>query len=186
MSAPTSTRLAIATAAPAVAWRGLRLQRKCACGGDAGPAGECESCRKKRLQKRAAVSDSTNTFEREADRAADSVVAGKAAPHLASLPDHSTTEAPPIVHEVVKGGGQRLDDDMQRTWGHRFGHDFSNVRVHHDSRAQESAQAVQAQAYTVGSHVVFDAGRYAPATREGQSLLAHELSHVVQQSGGTA
>ena len=75
---------------------------------------------------------------------------------------------------------------MQRRWAHRFGHDFSNVRVHHDTRAQESARAVSAHAYTVGSHVVFDAGRYAPATREGERLLAHELSHVVQQSNPRA
>ena len=68
----------------------------------------------------------------------------------------------------------------------RFGHDFSSVRVHTDGRAAESARAVSANAYTVGSDVVFGAGRYAPATTEGSRLLAHELAHTVQQRGATA
>jgi hypothetical protein len=66
----------------------------------------------------------------------------------------------------------------------RFGHDFSKVRVHTNSRAAASAQAVQAQAFTLGQDVVFGAGRYAPETMKGKRLLAHELTHVLQQSGG--
>ena len=65
----------------------------------------------------------------------------------------------------------------------RFGHDFSGVRVHTGSRAEESTQAVNAQAYTMGQHVVFGSGQYQPATETGNALLAHELSHVVQQEG---
>jgi hypothetical protein len=65
----------------------------------------------------------------------------------------------------------------------RFGHDFSTVRVHHDAQAAESAEAVNAQAYTVGRNVVFGPGQYQPATDEGDRLLAHELAHVVQQGG---
>jgi hypothetical protein len=65
----------------------------------------------------------------------------------------------------------------------RFGHDFSHVRVHLDSRAGESAQAVNALAYTVGQNIVFAHRQYAPQTTFGQRLLAHELTHVVQQSG---
>ena len=64
----------------------------------------------------------------------------------------------------------------------RFGHDFSQVRVHTDTRAAESARAVNARAYTVGRNVVFGSGQYAPGSGEGQRLLAHELTHVVQQS----
>jgi hypothetical protein len=67
----------------------------------------------------------------------------------------------------------------------RLGHDFSRVRVHHDLQAAESSRAVDAHAYTVGQHIVFGAGRYDPATREGQRLLAHELTHVVQQRAYT-
>ena len=64
----------------------------------------------------------------------------------------------------------------------RFGHDFSRVRVHTDAKAVESSQSVHALAYTVGSHVVFGSGHYAPHTSSGRQLLAHELAHVVQQS----
>jgi Domain of unknown function (DUF4157) len=61
---------------------------------------------------------------------------------------------------------------------------FSDVRIHTDSRAADSARAVGARAYTVGNHVVFGAGRYTPRTREGMLLLAHELTHVQQQAVG--
>jgi hypothetical protein len=63
-----------------------------------------------------------------------------------------------------------------------FGHDFSRVRIHTGERAAESAEAVGAHAYTLGPNIVFGTGRYAPATREGQLLLAHELMHVAEQS----
>jgi len=66
----------------------------------------------------------------------------------------------------------------------RFGRDFSSVRVHTEQRAAQSAATVAAHAYTVGSHVVFGSGRYAPASRDGRRLLAHELAHVVQQASG--
>jgi hypothetical protein len=71
---------------------------------------------------------------------------------------------------------------MRGSMESRFGHDFSRVRVHVDARAAESAQAVSARAYAVGHDVVFDAGEYAPKTRDGIQLLAHELTHVIQQS----
>ena len=65
----------------------------------------------------------------------------------------------------------------------QFGHDFSSVRIHADAAAAESATAVNALAYTVGRDIVFAADRYAPATAAGRRLLAHELTHVVQQGG---
>ena len=68
----------------------------------------------------------------------------------------------------------------------QFGYDFSRVRIHADAAAAESALAVNALAYTVGRDIVFAAGRYAPATPAGRGLLAHELTHVVQQGGGAA
>jgi len=67
----------------------------------------------------------------------------------------------------------------------RFGHDFARVRIHADDRAAESARAVDALAYTVGPDVVFGASQYAPATAAGRRMLAHELTHVIQQSGGS-
>ena len=90
---------------------------------------------------------------------------------------------PPVVHEVLRSPGQPLDVQTRASMEPRFGHDFSHVRVHSGSGAAAAAQAVNALAYTVGASVVFGAGRYSPGTREGQSLIAHELAHVVQQSG---
>lgn len=90
---------------------------------------------------------------------------------------------PPVVHEVLREPGQPLDSGTRNHFESRFGQDFSQVRVHHNSRAAESARAVSAQAYTVGRDVVFDDSRYAPHSFEGRKLLAHELTHVVQQDG---
>jgi hypothetical protein len=88
---------------------------------------------------------------------------------------------PPIVHEVLHSNGQFLDPSTRAIAESRFGHDFKNVRVHADAKAGESAQAVNALAYTVGKDIVFGAGKYAPATKEGQRLLFHELVHTIQQ-----
>jgi outer membrane protein OmpA-like peptidoglycan-associated protein len=91
-------------------------------------------------------------------------------------------EVPPIVPEVLRSAGQPLDAETRAFMEPRFVHDFSKVRVHTDLKAAESTQAVNALAYTVGHNVVFDRGKYAPQTNEGQELIAHELTHVVQQS----
>lgn len=99
---------------------------------------------------------------------------------LASMQD--VDEVPSIVQEVLSSSGQPLDSDTRTFMEPRFGHDFSQIRVHTDEQAVESAQAVNALAYTVGQDVVFGEGQYAPETIEGKRLLAHELTHVVQQS----
>jgi len=88
---------------------------------------------------------------------------------------------PPIVHEVLRSPGQPLDAATRAFMEPRLGHNFSQVRVHTDTRAAESAAAVNALAYTVGRDVVFGAGQYAPATGVGQRILVHELTHVLQQ-----
>jgi hypothetical protein len=89
------------------------------------------------------------------------------------------------VHDVVgSGGGSPLDTDTRGLMESRLGHDFSDVRVHTDGKAHESAQSINAQAYTVGSDVVFQSGKYEPATDSGRHVLAHELTHVVQQRSG--
>ena len=90
---------------------------------------------------------------------------------------------PPVVHDVLQAPGQPLDANTRTFMETRFGHDFGQVRVHTDARAAESAQAVSAVAYTMGRNIVFGAGRFTPGTHEGRRLLAHELTHVVQQSG---
>ena len=90
--------------------------------------------------------------------------------------------APSMVEDVLATPGQPLAESARTALEPRFGHDFGEVRVHDDSNAAESALAVNALAYTVGSHIVFGKGQYAPGTSQGDYLLAHELTHVVQQS----
>jgi Domain of unknown function (DUF4157) len=134
---------------------GGTLQRKCACGQHTIAGGECEECHQKEgMVQRSAVS---------------------ATP---------VNTVPPIVHEVLSSCGQSLDAGTRAIMEPHFGHDFSQVQVHADTRAAESARAVNALAYTVGRDVVFGEGRYEPETSEGKRLLAHELTHVVQQSRG--
>jgi uncharacterized protein DUF4157 len=91
---------------------------------------------------------------------------------------------PPSVHDVLATPGAVLAPSVRATMERGFGHDFSQVRVHNDAAAARSAAAVDAAAYTVGSHVVFGAGSFAPDTRAGRHLIAHELAHVVQQNSG--
>jgi hypothetical protein len=90
-------------------------------------------------------------------------------------------QVPPLVHQVLREPGEPLDIKTRSMMETRFGHDFGHVRVHSDSHAAESAEAVDAAAYTVGHHVVFAEGQYAPHTPTGQQLLLHELAHAVQQ-----
>jgi Domain of unknown function (DUF4157) len=94
-------------------------------------------------------------------------------------------EAPPIVHEVLRSPGQPLDATTRAFMEPRFGYDFSRVRVHTDAKAAKSAHDVNALAYTVGEHIVFGAAQHARKKIDGQRLLAHELTHTIQQSGGT-
>ena len=89
--------------------------------------------------------------------------------------------APAIVHEVLSSSGQPLESDTRARLEARFGHSFAQVRVHSDSKAAVSARAVGAAAYTVGQHVVFGEGRYAPGTESGLRTLTHELVHTIQQ-----
>jgi hypothetical protein len=90
----------------------------------------------------------------------------------------------PVLDVVGRGGGQALDAHTRKGMEQALDADLSDVRIHHDSAASASAQAVQAHAYTVGSDVVFQSGLYQPDTPTGQRMLAHELTHVVQQRSG--
>ncbi|MGH2731463.1 MAG: DUF4157 domain-containing protein [Actinomycetota bacterium] len=100
------------------------------------------------------------------------------------LGEEREEERSPVKDVVGSGGGSPLDRDTRQSMESRFGQDFSDVRVHTDSQAGESARAVNAQAYTVGPDIVFQPGKYAPETHEGKHMLAHELTHVVQQKSG--
>ncbi|HEY2471693.1 MAG TPA: DUF4157 domain-containing protein [Terracidiphilus sp.] len=89
------------------------------------------------------------------------------------------------IATVLKTPGQALDRETRRIMESRIGFDFSRVQIHADSSAAASARALGARAYTLGEHVVFASGRYSPRSTEGRRLLAHELTHVVQQSPQT-
>ena len=93
-------------------------------------------------------------------------------------------EASPVMDVVGSGGGAPLDKDTRGFMESRLGADFGDVRVHTDSKASDSAKSVQAHAYTVGSDVVFQSGKYDPGSDSGKRMLAHELTHVVQQRSG--
>ncbi len=131
----------------------LRLQRKCDCGGE--PDCDCDSKDEKKH---------------------------KSALHRAAATPDAPQEAPAIVHEVLRSPGETLDPATRAFFESRFRQDLSGVRVHTNSQAAESAGAVNAHAYTVGRDIAFATGRFSPATPEGRGLLAHELTHVVQQS----
>ena len=110
-----------------------------------------------------------------------------ARPQIAAAGSSAATagmNAPPIVHEVLRSSGQRLDTATRAIFEPRFGRGFGDVRVHTDSTAAKSATAVNALAYTAGKNIVFAEGRYAPHSPAGQRLLAHELVHTVQQRNG--
>ena len=136
------------------------LQRKCSCGGSAGVVGEFDGCDKQGLS----LQRSTQHSE---------------------VVTRSFAGVPPIVHEVLGTSGQPLDPETRAFMEPRFGHDFGAVRVHTDVKAAESARALSALAYTVGPHVMFGTAQYAPSSAAGRFLLAHELTHVIQQKGQT-
>ena len=129
------------------------LQRKCAgCGNHTTAGGGCADCEKKK-----------GSLQRQATG------------------NHAIHDVPPIVHDVLRSSGQPLDEATRAYMEPRFGHDFSGVRVHADPKAAQSAQAVDALAYTFGSHIVFGTHQHAPGNSAGRELMAHELAHVVQQ-----
>ncbi|MGB3615225.1 MAG: DUF4157 domain-containing protein, partial [Elainellaceae cyanobacterium] len=98
----------------------------------------------------------------------------------------SAIAAPDVEMQLKagRGGGQPLNASTSQFMASRFSHDFGNVRVHTDSRAAQMNQRLNAQAFTHGQHLYFGQGQYQPQTRSGQRLIAHELTHVVQQTGG--
>ncbi len=101
-----------------------------------------------------------------------------------SLLERREEEESPVKGVVGSGGGTPLDEGTRDFMESRLGADFSDVRVHTDGAASESARSVNAQAYTVGTDVVFQSGKYERHTDDGRKMLAHELTHVVQQKAG--
>jgi hypothetical protein len=130
--------------------------------------------------------------EREADRVAGQVLAKPANPVLggalprierhAARSSGQLAAVPPGVGRALEDPGKPLEAPLRLEMEQRFGHDFSRVRVHVGAAAEHSARELNASAYTIGRDVVFGAGRFEPRTQHGQRLIAHELTHVVQQS----
>ena len=124
--------------------------------------------------------------EAVAERSARSRLRDTSVNPLRRLPGERAAVAaglPPMAQQVLSSSGQPLDAGTRAAMELRFGHDFRHVRVHSDARAASSAQSVMAAAWTVGNHIAFASGRFAPGTSSGRHLLAHELAHVVQQTG---
>ncbi len=148
------------------------------------------------MQPKLTIGASNDPLEQEADRVAEQLLAVPAHPAVGGAPPHTrrftgqpTREAdtaPASLDRVLASPGTPLDPALQADMAQRFGHDFSQVRVHSSAAAEQSARDVSANAYTVGQNIVFGAGRFAPGTHEGRRLIAHELTHVVQQSEQTS
>jgi len=172
------------------------LLRTCECGGTPGPTGECSACRRKRvlggtLQAKLRVGEPGDRFEQEADRVAGEMIRApkprQRRPEEAEADDAVTPDGGRCVDDplrAAKVGGTPLSPPIRSFFAARFGRDFAPVRVHNDRHSAASARAINARAFTVGNDVVFGAGQYKPETTEGRWLLAHELTHVIQQSSG--
>ena len=130
-----------------------------------------------RVQTKLTIGQPRDPYEQEADQVAERVM---------RIPGARVDSGPAGPVDGAQVGGQSLPRATRAFFEPRFGHDFSQVRVHADARAARLAQAMQARAFTQGRDVVFGAGQYAPGTPAGQRLLAHELTHVVQQGAARA
>jgi Domain of unknown function (DUF4157) len=170
------------------------LQRKCnSCFQHSISGRKCINCQpKSSLQRKTTIGTSKDPLELEADRIADQVLAAPANTSISTAPSriqrftgqtaNQTDVAPASVDQVLSSPGNPLEPALQQEMGQRFGHDFSQVRVHTGGEAARSAQDVNAKAYATGYNIVFGAGQFTPSTLQGRKLLAHELTHVVQQS----
>src|SRR6266478_2370570 len=130
------------------------LQRKCACGGTPGPTGECEACKKKRqlgLQTKLKINEPGDAYEHEADRVAQTMVGSFSRPAEPKSKAGSELQAP-SDGDLTKGG-ERLPQHVAEFFETRFGRDFSAVRVHTGDTAMRYNDAVNAYAFTYGSHI---------------------------------
>lgn len=145
------------------------------------------------LQRQLTIGASSDPLEQEADRVADQVLAApvpsvfsSTLPHIQRFSEQATGQTvttPASVDQVLADSGRPLDPALKQDMERRFGHDFSRVRVHSGVAAEQSARDVNALAYAAGNNIVFGAGQFSPENHKGRRLIAHELTHVVQQSG---
>jgi len=173
------------------------LQRKCAsCSSKTTAEDECTECANKngKLQRKLSIGSSNDPLEHEADRIADQVMNIKpnsgvtsTVPKIqrASISSASSdANVPASVNRVLSNSGRPMKSGLRQDMEQRFGRDFSQVRIHTGNVANQSTRDVNARAFTMGNHVVFGASEFAPNTNSGKRLLAHELTHIVQQSRG--
>lgn len=149
-----------------------RVQRMCAACA-AGGASHCPHCEEEEARGRGRDPDA-GTLRRQ-------IAFGAAA-----APSSAFAAPPAAASHIMasRGRGEPLAPQARRTFEPHFGRDLGQVRVHADAPAAETARALSARAFTSGSDIYFGAGQYTPATPAGRQLLAHELTHVVQQGGG--
>jgi len=176
-------------------YSGLVIQRKCNCGSVASLNHRCDNCEKEKLigvQAKLRIGAADSACEQEADRVSDQVMAMTTPLHIGNAPlriqrlagqatGQPDNTAPSNIEGVLAAAGAPLKPALRKDMGQRFGHDFSQVRIHTGSKAEQSARDINANAYTVGNNIVFAAGQFSPGTNSGKRLLAHELTHVVQQ-----
>ena len=145
------------------------VQKKCAA--CAAGNGLCKKCAKKNSNASINTHADSNTLgvQRKKNQTTQNAV-GQSSSELQAQVD------------ALNGRGQGLNQSTRNYFEPRFGYDFSHVRVHTDAHAANSAASIQAAAYTIGKNIVFGAGHYAPQSPVGKRLLAHELTHVVQQN----
>lgn len=161
---------------------------RCACGNHTMGEARCTACvGASHAAGPISIGAIDDPREREADRFADAYAAGRAAPALPASTasrDRAARIAPPVALARTLGSpGQPLEPALREDMEARTGTSLGHVRLHHDAVAAQSARQLDAQAYSVGAHVVFDQGRYAPRDVEGRRLIAHELAHVAQDRG---
>ena len=144
------------------------------------------------LQTKLKVNEAGDSYEREADRVADQVLATPAHHDFSGAPpriqrfsgqSHAQVDAAPAsVDQALASPGKPLEPALRQEMEARFGYDFAGVRVHSGTTAEQSAEDVNAHAYTVGHDIVLGSDRFGTDTHEGRRMIAHELTHVVQQS----
>src|SRR6185503_19202048 len=163
----------------------LVIQRKCApC--ESGAA-ECPACtdEKEGLARKSLTPQITPLVQREANEAEKEEEENEEKLQASNDSRAASTASPSVQSHITafRGGGASLPREVRSFFEPRFGRDLSDVRVHTGAQADGAARSVNALAYTVGRDVIFGHGQYSPTTTEGQRLLAHELTHVVQQAG---
>jgi len=125
-----------------------------------------------------------NTLQRQEEPEAEEL---QTKPQIQRRADGSMAATPALEGAIqqARGSGQALSDDTRQPMERAFGADFSRVKVHTDAQADQLNRSIQARAFTTGQDIFFRQGEHSPGTRAGQELLAHELTHVVQQNGKT-